>query len=307
MKAIGFAHRAVTLSVLAIMVLTPALLSAAKVRRSSRSKKVPQVHEQVVEFFAGRDAGKIEVQFIPKNARQATVKIKNNTDKPISIQLPAAFAAVPNTVLAQMGGGMGGGGMGGGGMGGGGMGGGGMGGGGGQGMGGGMGGGGGGMGGGGMGGGGGGMGGGGMGGGGGGGMFNLEPARERKIKVPLLCLEEGKKDPTPRMKYTMIRIERFTKQQHVIELCKMLGNGQVPRNAAQAAAWHMTDDLTWWQLAAKDRIRLSNGYYRKYFSRREIGLAVRIANEALRRGDLFREWQKSQADEVAKLESLSNQ
>ena len=156
-------------------------------------------------------------------------------------------------------------------------------------------------------GGGGGMGGGGMGGGGGGGMFNLEPARERKIKVPLLCLEEGKKDPTPRMKYTMIRIERFTKQQHVIELCKMLGNGQVPRNAAQAAAWHMTDDLTWWQLAAKDRIRLSNGYYRKYFSRREIGLAVRIANEALRRGDLFREWQKSQADEVAKLESLSNQ
>ena len=309
MKAMGFARRAVTISAMTALVLSPALLSAAKVRRSTRSKKAPQVHAQVVDFFAGRNAGKIEVQFIPKNARQATVKIKNKTDKPISIKLPEAFAAVPTAVLAQMGGmggGMGGGGMGGGGMGG--MGGGGMGGGGGggQGMGGGMGGGG--MGGGGMGGGGmggGGMGGGGMG-GGGGGMFNLEPSRERKIKVETLCLEEGKKDPTPRMKYTMIPIERFTKQQDVIELCKMVGNGQVPRNSAQAAAWHLTDKLSWWELANKDRIRLSNGYFRRYFSPREIGYAIRIANEAVRRGQ---QSQRSSlaSDDVAKLESLSNQ
>ena len=307
MKAIGFARRAVTLSAMTALVLSPALLSAAKVRRSTRSKRAPQVHAQVVEFFAGRDAGKIEVQYIPKNARQATVKIKNKTDKPISIKLPEAFAAVPTAVLAQMGGGMGGGGMGGGGMGGGGMGGGGMGGGGGggQGQGGGMGGGGGGMGGGGMGGGGMGGGGGGMG-GGGGGMFNLEPSRERKIKVETLCLEEGKKDPTPRMKYTMIPIERFTKQQDVIELCKMVGNGQVPRNSAQAAAWHLTDKLSWWELANKDRIRLSNGYFRRYFSPREIGYAIRIANEAVRRGQ-HSQRNSLASDDVAKLESLSNQ
>ena len=248
MKAMGFARRAVTLSAMTALVLSPALLSAAKVRRSTRSKKAPQVHAQVVDFFAGRNAGKIEVQFIPKNARQATVKIKNKTDKPISIKLPEAFAAVPTAVLAQIGG---------------------------------------------------------MG-GGGGGMFNLEPSRERKIKVETLCLEEGKKDPTPRMKYTMIPIERFTKQQDVIELCKMVGNGQVPRNSAQAAAWHLTDKLSWWELANKDRIRLSNGYFRRYFSPREIGYAIRIANEAVRRGQ---QSQRSSlaSDDVAKLESLSNQ
>ena len=108
------------------------------------------------------------------------------------------------------------------------------------------------------------------------------------------------------MKYTMIPIERFTKKQDVIALCKMVGNGQVPRNSAQAAAWHLTDNLSWWELANKDRIRLSNGYFRKYFSRREIGYAIRIANEAVRRG------QQSQReslanDDVAKLDSLSNQ
>ena len=64
-------------------------------------------------------SGDIEVQFIPKNAEEARVLVKNKTKQPLRIEMPAAFAGVP--VLAQFGGGgMGGGGMGGGGMGGGG-------------------------------------------------------------------------------------------------------------------------------------------------------------------------------------------
>ena len=198
------------------------------------------VVEPAVEWFAAEEAGQIEVKFIPKNATEATVMVKNLTAAPVRIKLPEAFAAVP--INAQgMGGGMGGGGMGGGGVGGGGMGGGGMGGGGGQGMGGGM--------------GGGGMGGGGMGGGGmGGGMMRVPGNKELKIKVVTVCLEHGKPDPNPKMAYKMIPAEQFTQDARVLGVCKMLGYGLMTQNTAQAAAWHLTDNLSWEQLAAKNRV-----------------------------------------------------
>lgn len=286
----------VTGLVLATMFAVPMLAWGAKVegRKSKKSNaKEAAADTQAVEFFAAMKSGEIDVQFIPKDATAATVLIKNKTDKPLNIKLPEAFAGVP--VLAQMGGGMGGGGMGGGGMGGGGMGGGG----GGQGMGGGMGGGGGGMGGGGM--GGGGMGGGGM--GGGGGMFNVAADKVRKIKVDCVCLEHGKPDPTPKMKYKIVPIDEFTKDQKVIELCKMLGNREIPRNAAQAASWHLTDGLKWDELLVKEKLRLSNGYFERYFTPNDVNLAVRIANEANRRSSSE---ESLDANKQGKLESLSS-
>ncbi len=138
-----------------------------------------------VEMFAAMKSGELDVKFIPKDDREARITIKNKTKRPLTVKLPAKFAAVP--VLAQRGGAMGGmGGMGGGMN---------------QGMGGGMGGG--------MMGGGGGM----MGGGGGmgGGMFNV-PAevvddvktvriaaeKAANFKVATVCLDYGKRDPRPR-------------------------------------------------------------------------------------------------------------
>lgn len=65
----------------------------------------------------------------------------------------------------------------------------------------------------------------------------------------------------------------------------MLGRGEVPQNAAQAAAWHFTDGLSWEQLAAKDRVKLSNGYTEKYFSPQELAAAMRVTLEAARRAE----------------------
>ena len=254
---------------LALTVFTTAGFAAGK------KEKLKANDFQPVEMFSAMKSGEIDVQYIPKDAKQATVLIRNKTNKPLSVKLPAAFAAVP--VLAQFGGGGlgggGGGGLGGGGQGGGG-------GGGGQGQGGGLGGGGGGLG-----GGGGGLGGGGQG-GGGGGFFNVAPEKVGKIKVATLCLEHGKPDPTSHMKYEIRPIDTFTKDVRVIELCKMLGYGEVPQNAAQAAAWHLTDNLSWRELAHKDRVRSQfTGYVEKFFTPGEIELAVRIATTASSRAD----------------------
>ena len=247
----------------------------------------PVTKQDFVDFFEAKKRGDIDVMFIPRNSKSANVIVRNKTNKGMKVRMPEAFAGVP--MLGQMGGmGMGGGGMGMGGGGGMGMGGGGM-----QGMGGGMG----------MGGGGGmGMGGGGMGMGGGGmgGFQNIEPGKVRKFKVTTVCLEHGKKEPNPRVKYDIIPIESFTKKPEVIELCRMLGSGQLNQSAAQAAAWHFTDDLTWIELVNKIGARHLNGTVDRFFHPNTVRLGMRYAQVAAQRAKL-------RPSQVDKIESLSNQ
>src|SRR5262249_42641017 len=55
-----------------------------------------------VGLVAAMESGEIEVKYIPRDARGGNVLVLNKTKKPLTIQLPAAFAGVP--VLAQRGG-----------------------------------------------------------------------------------------------------------------------------------------------------------------------------------------------------------
>ncbi|MEM8678910.1 MAG: hypothetical protein AAGF97_06140 [Planctomycetota bacterium] len=202
-----------------------------------------------VELFAAIDAEQIEVKLIPKDSTQSTVIIQNNTENPLTIEIPGAFAGVP--VLAQVGGGGGGfqvGGGGGGGQG--------------------------------FGGGGGGLGGGGA---GGGGVFSVAPEAVGKFKVTTVCLEHGKDEPRPRMAYKMVPIEEFTDDQRVIELVTMLGDGELDQQVAQAAAWHLTDALSWDELLAKVKVKHLNGSREYYFNRDQIAMAVSAVREAVQR------------------------
>lgn len=217
-----------------------------------------------VELFAAIEAGQVEAKLIPKNALGGTVFIENKTDKPLNVKVPEAVIAAP--IHAQMGGmGMGGGmgGMGGGmgGMGG-------MGGGGGQMMGGGMGGGMGGMGGG-MGGMGGGM--GGMGGMGGGGFFSVPPERIVAVKFNSVCLQHGRPEPTAASKYRLHPVSRVSKDPVLYELLSTVGTGRVDGQAAQAAAWSISDKMSWQQLANKSVEHLGGGQPpTPYFTQEQI-------------------------------------
>lgn len=239
--------------------------SSADSKATASSKGRPQKagaydpSHETVEMFDAMEAGQIEVKLIPKDSTQARVFVKNKTNKPLNVKLPEAFAARP--VLAQIGGGGGGQGVGGGmgGMGGGGM---------------------------------GGMGGGffnvpGLGNGGfvnapgmGGGFFNVPAEKEGNFKVPCMCLEHGKPEPRPAMAYKIEPIESFTTKPGVAELCRMLGYGKISQRAAQAAAWHLANDMSWETLFAK-RIEHLDGSSEPYFTREELESGVGLANQAL--------------------------
>jgi hypothetical protein len=210
-----------------------------------------------IDLFAGIQTGDLIVKYIPKNSEEATLQIQNNTNQPISVKLPDAFVGVP--VLAQnAGGGFGGGGGGGstrkssssggqnqstgGGLGGGGGGGGGF--------------------------------------GGGGGGFNLAPEAGGKLKVSIVCLEHGKEDPNPHIPYEIRPIDSFTDDGRVKEVLTMLGSGNVDQRAAQAAAWHFTNGMSWNELAAKKSHHLGGRTDEPYFSPAELKTAMQIATQA---------------------------
>ncbi len=218
---------------------------------------------EMVELFAAAAKGDIEVKLIPKDSTTGQVIITNKTKKPLTIQLPEAFAGVP--VLAQ--GLQGGGGFGGGNQGGGG----------GQNQG---------FGGGGLGGGGGGFGGGGGGfGGGGGGLFNVGPEKVGKLKFVAVCLEHGKLDPNPRVPYAMKPIESFVSKPEVIEVVKMLGKGELNQSSAQAAAWHLNNEMSWNELASKIGKKHLDGSVEPYFNAATLEVAVRGTREAAHRAE----------------------
>lgn len=264
------------------------LASATPADANSRTRKPkrPITHPKFdpdaekVELFAGIDEGQFAARIVAKDANQGRLLIENKTDQPLTVEVPESLVAVH--ILKQfggmgMGGGMGGmgGGMGGmgGGMGGmGGMGGG-------QSMGGGMGG---------MGGGMGGMGGGmgGMGGGmgGGGGFFSIPPEQIISLPFHSVCLEHGRPEPNSGMVYVPVPTDRYTDDPNLQALIRIVARGRLNPGAAQAAAWHITDEMSWTELALKHIDGFGGRPATPYFNRAQLFYAQEIVNAAVEYG-----------------------
>jgi hypothetical protein len=241
---------------LACAMIVPMLALYGAENSKTNTTKTPATP---IDLFAGMESGDLQVKFIPKNDREASLLIQNKTNQPLSVVLPDAFVGAP--ILAQAApanGGManrnrtttnnsnnnqnqtvggGGGGFGGGG------------------------------------------GGGGFGGGGGG--FNVAPEAVGKLKMQIVCLEHGKQDPAAHIPYEIRPVESFSKDPQVKELLTVLGQGQLDQQAAQAAAWHFANGMSWDELAAKKIHHLGGRPDEQYFSPGEIQKAMRIASQVV--------------------------
>lgn len=177
---------------------------------------------QPQDVFAAIQAGDLEVGVVPQNERRLTIQMKNKTERPLTIMLPPAMAAGP--VLAQQPGGLFGNGLNqpGGqnnqqspqqvGIG---------------------------------------MNGGNLGGGNilPGGVFNIPAGRAIKIKAETVCLEYGKPNPDSRMKYELKSLADVCDKPELVAVLTSLGKNEINQRAAQAAAWHVTNDLSWDELS----------------------------------------------------------
>lgn len=221
-----------------------------------------------VGMFEGIEQNLINVRMVATDSLGGSLFVENLTGEALSVELPPALVGVQ--VLPQFGGGFGGqgGGLGGqgGGFGG-------QGGQGGQNQS---------VGGGGQGGGLGGQQGGGLGGGqggGGGGFFSVPPEMIARVPYQSVCLEHGKAEPRPSITYKVIRPEEYSSDPALGELLKMVAAGRVEKQAAQAAAWHISSGMSWQQLASKAYNHI-NAPDSPYFQPQTLQLAQLIVAES---------------------------
>ena len=210
-------------------------------------------------MFEGVGEEVLSVQVIAKDEFGGNVLIENLTDEPLTVELPEAVVGVQ--VLPQGFDDFGGGGFGddgGGGGGGGGQN---------QSIGGGI---------------GGGQQGGGFGGGGlggGGGFFSIPAERVVRLPYNSVCLEHGKADPHPRVQYRLVSVEEYTDNVQLQETIKLVASGRLNQQSAQAAAWHIANDMSWQELAAKRYNRIG-APDTSFFSRGQLLAAQEIVAAA---------------------------
>jgi hypothetical protein len=208
-----------SLAMVAFLVsITGLSLRAESPAKPAKNDPLPQ------DVFAAIAAGDLEVGVVPRDERRLTIQMKNKTDRPLTIQMPPALAAAP--ILAQQPFPFPGGGFPNpnanrnqqapqqlglpGGQG---------------------------------------NNGGNLFGGNRGGIFNIPAGRAIKIKADCVCLEYGKPEPDTRMKYELKPLASVCDKPELVAVLQSLGSEQINQRVAQAAAWHLTNDLSWDQLA----------------------------------------------------------
>lgn len=138
---------------------------------------------------------------------------------------------------------------------------------------------------------------GGIGGGGGGGFFSIPAERVAQVPYHSVCLNYGKPDPSPRMTYKPVRVEQYTEDKVLQETLRLIGTGRIDYTIAQAATWHITDNMSWEKLASLKEYTLPGVYSSQVptFSMEQLQSAQQLVTVAAKR-----------ADERAKLEPETN-
>ncbi len=199
-----------------------------------------------MELFAGLEQQQLEVQLIPRDASQCRLLISNKTDQPLSVKLPEAFAGVP--VLAQIGA---------------------------------------------------------FGanmppgsnaapaanapqrvggsapanGAAGPAVMNVPPESMRQVKVETVCLDYGNPTPRAAIKYEIRPMSAATDKAGLAEVCELLGRHEISHRAAQLAAWHLSNGMSWQSLAGL-RTQQAIGSIPSY-TPEEIAAAKKAVKKAL--------------------------
>ncbi|NUQ64553.1 MAG: hypothetical protein HUU20_18970 [Pirellulales bacterium] len=110
--------------------------------------------------------------------------------------------------------------------------------------------------------------------------FNIAPEVVGQMKLSSVCLDHGKPNPRPTIQYELRRIDEVTAIPAMHEVCSMLGRGEIGQKAAQAAAWHLNNGLSWEELK-KERIHAVFGLQSKIvFTPEQIEEAKKAVKKA---------------------------
>ncbi len=101
------------------------------------------------------------------------------------------------------------------------------------------------------------------------GIFNVPAGRTIKVKAPAVCLEFGKRSPHSRIAYELKPIDSVNDRPEVVTVLSMIGRKEVDRRIGQLAIWHLANDVAWSELARLRNDRI-DGMVAPQYSSREI-------------------------------------
>lgn len=110
------------------------------------------------------------------------------------------------------------------------------------------------------------------------GFFSIPPGKTVQLQLQSVCLNYGRPDPTPAMKYKLVRLEDQVSDPALQELLAGI-NERSDRDAVQAAAWHLANGLSWEQIAQLSNQRLP-GVKTPMFTAAEVRSAQSLVEAA---------------------------
>ena len=130
------------------------------------------------------------------------------------------------------------------------------------------------------------------------GFFSIPPEKTIRVKLPAVCLEHGKIDPTPRMAYEVRSLGSFSEEPELHRVLECLGDKKYAQRAVQLAAWHVAARMSWKKLRSLE-IKHVTGRREPQFTKRELARAKEIvASVASGRVDPVVSGQTTSADAV---------
>ena len=109
-------------------------------------------------------------------------------------------------------------------------------------------------------------------------FFSVPAERVARIEYSSVCLKHGAVTPRRGNVYRLVRVEEFSKDPRLAELLKRVAGRQGEQAALQAAAWHLANEMSWEELAAK-RFRRLNAPDTRWFSAATLRTAHSIVEQ----------------------------
>ncbi len=106
--------------------------------------------------------------------------------------------------------------------------------------------------------------------------FHVPARKAVAIRSPTVCLDYGRREPTPRIPYRLVALDTVSQDPKLAIVLGGLASGHVPQKVAQAAAWHLSSGRTWEQLAAEVITQAGGDPDIPFFSPAELVAAQRV-------------------------------
>ncbi len=96
------------------------------------------------------------------------------------------------------------------------------------------------------------------------------------LRIATVCLEHGKPEPSSRYPYKLAAIDSFSSDPKLTLVLESFGRGELPQKVAQAAAWHLSNGMSWERLAAEKIDHAGGVPDEAYFAPAELMAAQQV-------------------------------